>query len=125
MSDEPGWWRGMRDGAACFDAGNYWDAHEHWEREWKAHPELHRHYVKGLIQFAAACHHVQRGKLTAARRLLELGPAHLLANRPLSWPFDTGHLLAVAAAMVRTLDLGRRPKLPALHLVRMMETWAR
>jgi hypothetical protein len=124
VTSAPAWWRGLREGAECFDDGRYWEAHEHWEREWKSHPELHRHYFKGLIQLAAACHHVQRGKLSAARRLLDLGPAHLLANRPLAWPFDTGHLLTVAAAMARTLDAGRRPRLPALHLVRMMEAGA-
>jgi hypothetical protein len=121
---EPSWWPGLVAGAAAFDDGCYWDAHEHWEREWKAHPELHRHYVKGLIQFAAACHHLARGKLGAARRLLELGPVHLLANRPLTWPFDTGHLVAVASVMARRLDMGRRPVPPRLHLVRMMSAWA-
>jgi hypothetical protein len=120
----PAWWQGLLDGAQCFDQGRYWDAHEHWEREWKAHPALHRHYVKGLIQFAAACHHLSRGKLSAARRLLDLGPIHLLANRPLSWPFDTGHLVAVASAMARTVDVGRRPAAPRVQLVRMMEAWA-
>lgn len=120
----PSWWAGLHAGAVCFDDACFWEAHEHWEREWKAHPELHRHYVKGLIQFAAACHHLARGKLGAARRLLELGPVHLLANRPLTWPFDTGHLVAVASVMARRLDMGRRPVPPRLHLVRMMSAWA-
>jgi hypothetical protein len=121
---EPAWWRGLVAGAACFDEGRYWEAHEHWEREWKAHAQLHRHYVKGLIQFAAACHLLAQGKLGPARRLLDLGPTHLLANRPLSWPFDTGHLVAVASAMARSIDLGRKPRLPRLHLERMMRAWA-
>lgn len=121
---EPSWWPGLRAGAVCFDEACFWDAHEHWEREWKAHPELHRHYVKGLIQFAAACHHLAAGKLSAARKLLDMGPVHLLANRPLSWPFDTGHLVTVASVMARRLDMGRRPPAPRLQLVRMMEAWA-
>jgi hypothetical protein len=111
-------------GAECFDEAHYWEAHEHWEREWKAHPRLHRHYVKGLIQVAAACHLLAQGRSAPARRLLDLGPAHLLANRPLSWPFDTGHLVAVASAMARSIDLGRRPRLPRLQLARMMRAWA-
>ena len=120
----PPWWDGLAAGAACFDEHEYWDAHEHWEREWKAHPALHRHYVKGLIQFAAALHHLARGRLTPARRLLDLGPTHLLANRPLTWPFDTGHLVAVASALARSIELGRTPRLPRLHLGRMMRAWA-
>jgi hypothetical protein len=120
----PAWWLGLRTGAQEFDACRYWHAHEHWETEWKAHPQLHRHYVKGLIQLAAACHHVQRGGLSAARRLLELGPRHLWENHPLSWPFDTAHLLAVAASMSASLARGQRPRLPALGLTRMMDAWA-
>lgn len=121
---EPAWWAGLMAGALCFDDARYWEAHEHWEREWKAHPQLHRHYVKGLIQVAAACHLLARGRPAPARRLLDLGPVHLLANRPLSWPFDTGHLVAVASAMARSIDLGRRPRLPRLQLARMMRAWA-
>jgi len=121
---EPAWWAGLVAGAVCFDEGRYWQAHEHWEREWKAHRQLHRHYVKGLIQFAAACHLLAQGKPGPARRLLDLGPTHLLANRPLSWPFDTGHLVTVASAMARSIDLGRKPRPPRLHLERMMSAWA-
>jgi hypothetical protein len=121
---EPVWWAGLREGAACFDAGRYWHAHEHWEREWRAHGELHRHYVKGLIQIAAACHHVARGAVAPARKLLEQGSHHLLVNRPLCWPFDTGHLLTVAAVMLKTLDQGKRPRIPVLHLQRMMQAWS-
>lgn len=119
----PAWWPLLRHGAACFDAGAYWHAHEHWELAWKQHVQLHRHYVKGLIQLTAACYHVQRGKPQAARQLLQLGPMHLYDNHPLSWPFDTAHLITVAAAMARAIERGRPVVPPVLGLVRMMDAW--
>lgn len=120
----PTWWDEVRVGAQCYDDGHYWQAHEHWERAWKAHLSLNRHYLKGLIQFTAVCYHLQRGRLSAARRLLDLGPSHLFENHPLSWPFDTAHLLTVAAAMSAGLDRGHRVIPPTLGLVRMMDSWA-
>jgi Domain of unknown function (DUF309) len=119
----PPWWQLLRRGAECFDAGDYWHAHEHWELAWKNHVTLHRHYVKGLIQLAAACYHVQRGKPLAARQLLHIGPAHLMDNHPLSWPFDTAHLLTVAAALSSAIERGRSVVPPQLGLVRMMDAW--
>lgn len=119
----PAWWDDLRAGARCFDAGMYWHAHEHWEHAWKEQLSAHRHYLKGLIQFTAACYHLQRGKYSAARRLLELGPAHLFENHPLSWPLDTAHLLTVAAAMTAALERNRRVVPPHLGLERMIDAW--
>jgi hypothetical protein len=120
----PSWWQDVRAGAECYDAGHYWDAHEHWERAWKAHLDLHRHYLKGMIQLTAVCHHLAHGKARAARTLLDRGPLHLADNHPLSWPFDTAHLLTVTAALARAIDRGGTPRPPKLGLVRMMEAWA-
>ena len=120
----PSWWNAVRTGAECFDDGDYWHAHEHWECAWKAHMELHRHYLKGLIQLTAVCHHLVRGNPQAARKLLDRGPRHLADNHPLSWPFDTAHLLTVAAALAAAIDQGRQPRPPKLGLVKMMDAWA-
>jgi Domain of unknown function (DUF309) len=120
----PAWWADVRAGAQCYDDGHYWDAHEHWERAWKAHLDLHRHYLKGLIQLTAVCHHLARGKPRAARALLDRGPMHLADNHPLSWPFDTAHLLTVAAVLARSIDRGGSPRPPKLGLVGMMDAWA-
>ncbi len=117
----PAWWGGLRAGAVCYDAGRFWHAHEAWEEVWHRHRALDRHYFKGLIQFTAACHHLTRARWSAARRLLELGPAHLIANRPHAWPVDTAHLLVVAAVLAAAIDRGRHPRPPALHLTRMID----
>jgi uncharacterized protein len=52
-------WRDDEDylfGVDLYDAGFLWEAHEAWERVWRASAdELQRTYLQGLIQCAAAC----------------------------------------------------------------------
>ena len=50
----------LQAGAACFNAGEYWEAHEVWEIPWnaaKARADLTTaSYIQGLILLAAAIH---------------------------------------------------------------------
>ncbi len=66
-------------GVAHFDAGRYWEAHESWEELWlEAAPRMHR-FLQGLIQLAAAMHHVQRGTLRGSVRLIDAAMEKLRA----------------------------------------------
>jgi hypothetical protein len=48
-------------GLALFNAGEYWESHEAWEKIWKRHAaEPWRYFVQGLIQAAAAHHQLRR-----------------------------------------------------------------
>jgi hypothetical protein len=82
-------------GAACFDQGAWWDAHEHWEQVWRAdglEPE-YRASIRACIQLAAALHKpvqardaaapldVQRGLVTGMERLLQRAIAGFDATR--------------------------------------------
>lgn len=52
----------MAEGVALFNAGEYWESHEAWEKIWQRHPtQPWRYFVQGLIQAAAAHHQLQRG----------------------------------------------------------------
>ncbi|MBA3707533.1 MAG: DUF309 domain-containing protein [Planctomycetes bacterium] len=93
MSDRGGSTPPIVHGVRLFDAGAFWDAHEAWEHLWKADRGSDRHYLKGLIQYAAACHHLERGNLRPARTLLASGCAHLEANRSERWPFHTARII--------------------------------
>lgn len=58
------------EGAALFDAGAYWDAHEVWEMRWRVEGDLAaKRFFQGMIQVAAALHklRVQRAPDAAAR----------------------------------------------------------
>lgn len=56
-----------------FNARRFWEAHEAWEELWlHAESDAHR-FLQGLIQIAAAYHHLKRGTLSGAARLFEAG----------------------------------------------------
>lgn len=72
-------------GVALFNDGRFWEAHEAWEGIWLAAEGDEKQFLQGLIQLAAAYHHVQRGTSprgavrlfeAALRRLAPFPPRH-------------------------------------------------
>lgn len=57
-------------GRAAFDRGAFFEAHELWEEVWRELSGEERTAVQGLIQIAAALHHLQNGRPRPAARLL-------------------------------------------------------
>ena len=54
-----------------FNATEFWDAHESWETIWlEAESDVHL-FLQGLIQLAAAYHHVKRGTYPGGLRLFD------------------------------------------------------
>jgi predicted metal-dependent hydrolase len=81
MNDEP---EGERDpssfillpssllrGIERFNEHRFWDAHEAWETAWLRVEGDEKLFLQGLIQLAAAYHHVQRGTHRGALRLFD------------------------------------------------------
>ncbi|HJT17380.1 MAG TPA: DUF309 domain-containing protein [Thermoanaerobaculia bacterium] len=61
------------EGIENFNARRFWEAHESWETLWlEAESDLVK-FLQGLIQIAAAYHHVQRGTYRGATRLFAAG----------------------------------------------------
>ena len=48
-------------GVAHWNAGDFWEAHESWEHLWHRLYEDEKRFVQGLIQYAAALFHYDRG----------------------------------------------------------------
>ena len=87
------------DGVDRFNARKFWDAHEAWETIWlEAESEVVQ-FLQGLIQIAAAYHHVQRGTLRGAIRLFDAGLQKLA-------PFPSGYC---------DLDRGAVERAAAVH----------
>jgi predicted metal-dependent hydrolase len=61
----------FRAGIAHFNAREFWEAHESWETLWLAAESDVEQYLQGLIQIAAAYHHVKRGTYRGAVRLFD------------------------------------------------------
>ena len=67
-------------GAALFDAGQYFEAHEAWEEGWRLHVRdtASADLYQGLAQCAAAAHKLSQGKLEGARSLARKGMQRVL-----------------------------------------------
>ena len=60
-----------------FNAREFWEAHEAWEALWLVAETDVEQFLQGLIQIAAAYHHVKRGTFRGAVRLFDAGLARL------------------------------------------------
>ncbi|HWA95643.1 MAG TPA: DUF309 domain-containing protein [Terracidiphilus sp.] len=64
-------------GLKCYDAGEYFEAHEHWELVWLELDEPEKTFMQALIQVAAAFEHWRRGEPEGTRSLLKRVVARL------------------------------------------------
>ena len=58
-------------GVEHFNDHEFWEAHEDWETVWLAAESDIDQFLQGLIQLAAAYHHLKRGTLRGGVRLFE------------------------------------------------------
>ena len=70
--------RQLEHGINLFNEHRFWEAHEAWEELWLASAGEEKQFLQGLIQLAAAYHHVQRGTLSGGLRLFERSAAKLV-----------------------------------------------
>ena len=59
------------EGVTHFNNREFWHAHESWEELWLAAETDVEQFLQGMIQLAAAYHHVQRGTHRGAVRLFD------------------------------------------------------
>ncbi len=56
----------LRDGVALWEAGQYCEAHEEFERLWLVEVGPRRHFLRGLVHAAMGFHYVTRGDVVSA-----------------------------------------------------------
>ena len=61
----------LAEGLRLYEAGEFFTAHEAWERVWLGLPEPEKTFLQGLIQVTAAFHHLQRDNPLGTTRLLQ------------------------------------------------------
>lgn len=69
----------FEEGLSRFNSHRFWDAHESWETIWLSAAGDDKQFLQGLIQLAAAYHHVQRGTYRGGVRLFDAALRRLAA----------------------------------------------
>lgn len=107
-------------GVAHFNAGEYWEAHEAWEALWLEAYDDHKRWLQGLIQYAAALFHFERGFFASGfQRLMHTATEKVAGydgtTHGMDWP-------ALQDALAPWIDYGRAvaagaafPEAPAPH----------
>jgi hypothetical protein len=91
----------LEKGIAQFNSHDFWHAHESWEELWLAAEGERREFLQGLIQLAAAYHHVSRGTSPGgAVRLFEAALRRLA-------PFPEGFERVIRTTACATASLHR------------------
>ncbi len=66
--------RAMTEAALCFNAGLFFEAHEHLEHLWAAQPRgVTRRFLQGIIQISVGFHHAHEGNYDGAANQLAKG----------------------------------------------------
>ncbi|HJW96368.1 MAG TPA: DUF309 domain-containing protein [Thermoanaerobaculia bacterium] len=117
----------LTEGVDLFNRQEFWHAHESWEELWlEAGTDLHQ-YLQGLIQLAAAYHHIKRGTTRGAVRLIDAALKRLEAFPVVHCGIDRS--AAVAAALLdrerilRGESTGTFPTLDFVAEVPQLESW--
>ena len=108
----------LGEGLRCYRAREFFAAHEHWEMVWLHSEEPEKTFLQGLIQVAAAFHHLQRGNSRGTRSLLERAQRRLERYPDFFWEIDVSSLCKEIADWLRLLEAGRAThdrSYPQLH----------
>ncbi len=92
------WWTDPRfaEGAARYDGGEYFEAHEAWEHLWRAMPPGDdKRFVQGLIQLAVSLEHARRQNPRGSAGQWAKAVDKLFPTRP---PVDAEATVALARA---------------------------
>jgi len=103
------WFERFELGLTEFNEGKYFDCHETLERCWQEQGPVelpqadpHRQWVQGMIQISVAYHHLERGNVKGALKLLNRGYGRIKKFPLISYPLD---LVAFEAIVQSTIEL--------------------
>ncbi len=84
----------LEEGRRLFNAGQFFESHEAWESLWHEVAEPERKLLQGMIQLAAACHHLERSNAAGAAYLHARGHAKVAPWLPRHAGLELGEWLA-------------------------------
>ena len=112
------------EGVELFHRGDYFAAHEAWEEIWRSTTPEPRDLFQGLVQLAAAFHHLdERRRPDVARRVLAKARRRLATVAPAAAGLDVTALLAELAVWDAWLaaPVGTPPPSPRLRWLDSVE----
>ena len=96
---------GLKRGLELIRSGEYFDAHEQLEEEWRTAPSAERDFFQGLVHVAVAWLHAERGNRPGCERQLEKAARRLGPYAPMHRDVDVALVLTdVAEARTRVAD---------------------
>ena len=119
--------RGVAEASICFNAGLFFEAHEHLEGHWlQLPPTPTKSFVQGIIQISVGFHHAMRGSYQGAVNQLGKGLAKLAEAPEEALGLDRDRFVReVEAARQAIVARGRQrmrqaalQELPRMHLLR-------
>jgi len=119
----------LAEGLDCFERGDYFAAHEHWEELWRPSAGMERHLLQALVQIAVALVLEGRGNLRGALGILRKSIGQMEHCTPYSAGVDTATLCAELWCWIEYLahpETMKRPELPQLpkHLLSNIEPFS-
>src|SRR3990170_2203203 len=102
---------GLAQGLDLIRAGEYFQAHEELEDEWRDAPTSERDFLQGLVHVAVAWHHAGRGNRPGCERQLDKAARRLDPYRPSHRGVDVESVLG-QLAQARALVAAGEPAPP-------------
>jgi predicted metal-dependent hydrolase len=96
-------------GAERFNQGDYFEAHEEWEKVWYGREGEEGRFLKGLIQVAVSLYHLESGNLAGARKVMGTALEYLKEFPASRTGVDLDHLREQIVPLYRELEAGGDP----------------
>jgi uncharacterized protein len=98
----------LSEGIGRFNDGNFFEAHEAWEKEWRnAGDSREKHFLQGMIMIAAALHHYLKKEPAGTAKLLDKGLELLAANSDADIAIEREDFLRSATTLREQFRAGR------------------
>jgi uncharacterized protein len=107
VSDSPVGPAMLLPGAEHFNRGDYFEAHEEWEKTWYGMEGEENRFLKGLIQVAVALYHLESGNLPGARKVMGTALGYLEEFPAQRGGVDLDHLRSQVLPLFREMEAGR------------------
>ena len=99
----------LQEGVRRFNLQEFFECHEVLEAAWLQASGDQKRFLQGLIQVAVAFHHLRRGNLVGASRLLSAGMEKLSGFAPRQEAVDVGLLLEHLGPLQEKIRIGDVP----------------